>query len=150
VQDAFLLYRTLHQLTSPDKALAYLRVSVVNGCRSVHRRRRIAFGQDSRHEPAVWSAESAVMAREDWRLTLRAVARAVVLSAYSVDTRARLKVFRSWRATRHSFCQLAPDPSGRYLLVATESGFSILKGSTGRIGTAYGPALRDQFTDFAW
>jgi hypothetical protein len=36
VQDCFIgLYRALPRLTDPDKALAYLRASVVNGCRSV-------------------------------------------------------------------------------------------------------------------
>ena len=76
VQDAFAgLYRMSHRLSSPDKALAYLRVSVVNGCRSVHRSRRARFGRASQHEPAVWSAEAAVIAREDSRLVLQAVAR---------------------------------------------------------------------------
>lgn len=76
VQDAFAgLYRMSHRLSSPDKALAYLRVSVLNGCRSVHRSRRTWFGRTSQHEPAVWSAEAAVIAREDSRLVLRAVAR---------------------------------------------------------------------------
>jgi RNA polymerase sigma factor (sigma-70 family) len=69
------LYRMSHRLSSPDKALAYLRVSVLNGCRSVHRSRRAWFGRTSQHEPAVWSAEAAVIAREDSRLVLRAVAR---------------------------------------------------------------------------
>jgi RNA polymerase sigma-70 factor (sigma-E family) len=76
VQDAFMgLYRAAARLTSPDKAHAYLRVSVVNGCRSVHRARRASFVRPGQHEPAVWSAESAAMAREDNRLTLQAVAR---------------------------------------------------------------------------
>lgn len=76
VQDAFAgLYRMSHRLSSPDKALAYLRVSVLNGCRSVHRSRRARFGRASQHEPAVWSAEAAVIAREDSRLMLQAVAR---------------------------------------------------------------------------
>jgi RNA polymerase sigma-70 factor (sigma-E family) len=76
VQDAFAgLYRMSHRLSSPDKALAYLRVSVVNGCRSVHRARRAWLRRVSQHEPAVWSAEAAVMAREDSRLVLQAVAR---------------------------------------------------------------------------
>jgi DNA-directed RNA polymerase specialized sigma24 family protein len=38
VQEAFIgLYRAVPRLSAPDKALAYLRASVVNGCRSVHR-----------------------------------------------------------------------------------------------------------------
>lgn len=76
VQDAFAgLYRMSHRLSSPDKALAYLRVSVVNGCRSVHRARRTRLSRASQHEPAVWSAEATVIAREDSRLVLQAVAR---------------------------------------------------------------------------
>ncbi len=76
VQDAFAgLYRMSDRLSSPDKALAYLRVCVVNGCRSVHRARRVRSRQASQQEPAVWSAEAAVLAREDSRLVLQAVAR---------------------------------------------------------------------------
>jgi RNA polymerase sigma-70 factor (sigma-E family) len=76
VQDAFIgLYRAVHRLAGPDKALAYLRTSVVNGCRSVHRSRRAWFQRSGNGEPTVWSAESAAMAREDNRLALAAVAR---------------------------------------------------------------------------
>lgn len=76
VQDAFIgLYRAVHRLADQDKALAYVRTSVVNGCRSVHRSRHAWFQRAGTGEPAVWSAESAVMAREDNRLALAAVAR---------------------------------------------------------------------------
>jgi RNA polymerase sigma factor (sigma-70 family) len=76
VQEAFLgLYLGLHRLSDPDKVLAYLRVSIVNGCRSVHRTRRAAFRRPAQREIAIWSAESAVMAREDGRLALEAVSR---------------------------------------------------------------------------
>jgi len=76
VQEAFIgLYRAFHRLSSPDKALSYLRTSVVNGCRSVQRSRRLWFQRPSDAEPTVWSAESAAMANEDSRLTLAAVAR---------------------------------------------------------------------------
>jgi len=64
VQDAFAgLYRMSDRLRDPDKALAYLRVSVVNGCRSVHRARRVRFRHVSPPEPAVWSAEALACAR---------------------------------------------------------------------------------------
>jgi Sigma-70 region 2 len=44
VQDAFLgLHRALPELRDKDKALAYLRASVVNGCRSQQRTRRRAW-----------------------------------------------------------------------------------------------------------
>lgn len=76
VQDAFAgLYRMSDRLRDPDKVLAYLRVSVVNGCRSVHRARQVRFRHVSPPEPAVWSAEALVMAKEDSRLMLQAVAR---------------------------------------------------------------------------
>ena len=75
VQDAFFgLFRARDRLADPAKALAYLRVSVVNGSRSVHRTRRRAQLQHLPDQP-VWSAESVVMAREDSRLALQAVAR---------------------------------------------------------------------------
>ncbi len=76
VQDAFIgLYRAIPKLRSTDKAVAYLRASVVNGCRSVHRGRRRAVNLQAHYLPDVWSAESAAMAREDVRLTLDAVSR---------------------------------------------------------------------------
>jgi RNA polymerase sigma factor (sigma-70 family) len=76
VQDAFIgLYRAVPRLSSSDKALAYLRASVVNGCRSVHRARQRAFARPVQHAPAVWSAESAALAREESRLAMQAVSR---------------------------------------------------------------------------
>jgi RNA polymerase sigma factor (sigma-70 family) len=76
VQDAFTgLVRGLDRLEDSGKVLAYLRVSVINGCRSVHRSRRRVFLRAAQPEPTVWSAESAVIAREDSRLALQAVAR---------------------------------------------------------------------------
>ena len=79
VQDAFAgLYAALPRLADPLNALGYLRASVLNGCRSVHRQRSRARRLYSRHrqdEPPIWSAESAVLAREESRLALQAVAR---------------------------------------------------------------------------
>jgi RNA polymerase sigma-70 factor (sigma-E family) len=79
VQDAFLgLYRAWSRIREPDKALGYLRTSVVNGCRSVQRARRTAWlraERHQRHEPPVWSAEAAALAGEDRREVLTAVAR---------------------------------------------------------------------------
>jgi RNA polymerase sigma-70 factor (sigma-E family) len=76
VQDAFLRFqRARPRLRDQDKALAYLRASVVNGCRSVLRsRRRLQFGPDEVDLP-VSSAEAAVMAEQDRRLVLAAVRR---------------------------------------------------------------------------
>jgi RNA polymerase sigma-70 factor (sigma-E family) len=76
VQDAFIgLYRALSRLSNSDKTLAYLRASVVNGCRSVHRTRRRAFSRPVHHVPPVWSAESAALAREESREAMQAVSR---------------------------------------------------------------------------
>jgi len=75
VQDAFLgLHRALPRLRDQDKALAYLRASVVNGCRSLQRSRRRAWLRRAEHDPPVWSAESEVLAGEDRRAVLAAVA----------------------------------------------------------------------------
>jgi RNA polymerase sigma-70 factor (sigma-E family) len=74
VQDAFIgLHRA--RLREQDKALPYLRVAVVNGCRSVHRARRRAAALRPHHEPPVWSAESAAIVNEDRREVLAAVAK---------------------------------------------------------------------------
>ncbi len=76
VQDAFLrLYRAVSGLRDRDKALGYLRVSVINGSRSVLRARRRSVLRRAQHDPAVWSAESAAMDGEDRRAVLAAVAR---------------------------------------------------------------------------
>ena len=74
VQEAFIgLHRA--RLRDQDKALPYLRVAVVNGCRSVHRARRRAAAIGPQHEPPVWSAEAAAIVNEDRREVLAAVAR---------------------------------------------------------------------------
>ena len=76
VQDAFLgLFRGLGRLNDPSRAAAYLRISVLNGCRSVLRaRKRARLRGAATDDPAMWSAESAVLASEDRREVLRAVA----------------------------------------------------------------------------
>jgi DNA-directed RNA polymerase specialized sigma24 family protein len=44
VQDAFLgLHRNWARLQDPSSAVPYLRMSVINGCRNVHRSRRLAW-----------------------------------------------------------------------------------------------------------
>jgi RNA polymerase sigma-70 factor (sigma-E family) len=75
VQDAFFgLLRALPRLRDEAKALPYLRTAVVNGSRTVLRARRRASLRQVPHEPPVWSAESAVLAGEDRRAVLAAVA----------------------------------------------------------------------------
>ena len=76
VQDVFArLQRSPGRLRGLDKPVPYLRTAVVNGCRSVHRSRRRARLLRVPHEPPVWSAEAAVLAGEDRRAVLAAVAR---------------------------------------------------------------------------
>jgi RNA polymerase sigma-70 factor (sigma-E family) len=75
VQEAFLgLFRGLGRLHDPGRAVGYLRMSVLNGCRSVLRaRKRARLRGPVLADPAVWSAESAALAGEDRRWVLAAV-----------------------------------------------------------------------------
>jgi RNA polymerase sigma-70 factor (sigma-E family) len=77
VQEAFLgLFRGLGRLSDPGRAVAYLRISVLNGCRSVLRaRKRARLRVAATDYPAVWSAESAALEGEERREVLQAVAR---------------------------------------------------------------------------
>jgi RNA polymerase sigma-70 factor (sigma-E family) len=76
VQDVFArLQRSPERLRTANNPVPYLRMAVVNGCRSVHRSRRRAFLLRVPHEPPVWSAEAAVLAGEDRRAVLAAVSR---------------------------------------------------------------------------
>lgn len=75
IQDAFLgLYRRWYSLTGPDRALAYVRSSVFNRCRSVLRQR-------ARRRPALLvavdaeSAEASVLLGEEHRAVLEALRR---------------------------------------------------------------------------
>lgn len=92
VQEAFIgLFRGLGRLSDPDRAVAYLRASVLNGCRSVLRSRKRARLRKVTHDPAVWSAEAAALAGEERREVLRAVAvlprrqREVLVLRYFLD-----------------------------------------------------------------
>ncbi len=75
VQDAFCgLYRHWDRLTDQDRALAYVRTAVLNGCRSALRRRAIG-RRLSVHQPPAASAEAAVLGREERQEVMRAVRR---------------------------------------------------------------------------
>jgi DNA-directed RNA polymerase specialized sigma24 family protein len=64
VQEAYCgLYRNWARLADPAAALAYLRASVLNGCRSVIRRRRLRASK-ALYEPAAASAESVMLTGE--------------------------------------------------------------------------------------
>ncbi len=74
VQDAFCgLHRRWSHVRDTDKALAYVRSAVLNGCRSEFRRRRTT--RDLPPEVPAWSAESAALASEERREVLRALTR---------------------------------------------------------------------------
>jgi RNA polymerase sigma-70 factor (sigma-E family) len=76
VQEAFLgLYRGWHRVRDPGNVLGYLRTAVLNGCRTVQRRRGRARLLRVPHEPPVWSAEAAALDGEERRAVLAAVAR---------------------------------------------------------------------------
>ncbi|MFG2006747.1 SigE family RNA polymerase sigma factor [Spirillospora sp. NPDC048911] len=68
VQDAFAaVHRRMDRLADHARVLPYIRAAVVNQCRMVLRRRKIAQRLGRTHEPPVWSAESAAMLSEDRR-----------------------------------------------------------------------------------
>ncbi|MCK2214005.1 sigma-70 family RNA polymerase sigma factor [Actinomadura sp. ATCC 31491] len=74
VQDAFArTHAGRGRLRDVDKALAYVRSAVLNGCRSVLRRRATVFRRAVPYEPPVWSAESAVLVGEERREVLQAL-----------------------------------------------------------------------------
>jgi|SRR6266568_7016404 len=75
VHDAFCgLYRRWEHLADKEKALGYVRSSVLNGCRSALRRGRL---QDrvTAYQPAVVSAEAAVLSSEERREVVLALRR---------------------------------------------------------------------------
>jgi RNA polymerase sigma-70 factor (sigma-E family) len=89
VQDAFLgLYRRWDGLSDPDSALAYVRSSVLNGCRTLLRRRSRGAGV-ALATPDAESAEALALVGEEHREVLAAIRRlpdrqreAVVLRFY--------------------------------------------------------------------
>ncbi|WP_239094663.1 RNA polymerase sigma factor [Planotetraspora silvatica] len=66
VQDAFMgLHRRWQRQGPPDSPPAYLRTSVVNGCRSALRRRRLASAAGIEHRIQENSAEAVVLLQEE-------------------------------------------------------------------------------------
>jgi RNA polymerase sigma-70 factor (sigma-E family) len=73
VQDAFCgLYRHWDRLANQDGALSYVRRSVLNGCRTVLRRRALG-RRVTMYQPPAGSAEAAVLRNEERREVMRAV-----------------------------------------------------------------------------
>jgi RNA polymerase sigma-70 factor (sigma-E family) len=76
VQEAFGgLYRRWDQLSDADRALQYVRSSVLNGCRSALRRRRVQGIRAVPQPPPAASAEAAVLTSEERREVMRALRR---------------------------------------------------------------------------
>jgi RNA polymerase sigma-70 factor (sigma-E family) len=74
VQDAFAgLHARWAELHDVASALAYVRGSVVNGCRMVLRRRSLIRRIGILPDPPIWSAESAALVREDHREVIEAL-----------------------------------------------------------------------------
>ena len=74
VQDAFLgLHRRWRRQGPPDSPPAYLRTSVVNGCRSALRRRGVASRIKPEHRIQETSAEAVVLLREEYAAVLTAM-----------------------------------------------------------------------------
>ncbi|MBB3729799.1 SigE family RNA polymerase sigma factor [Nonomuraea dietziae] len=74
VQEAFArTHAGRARLRDPSSALAYVRSAVLNGCRSVLRRRATVFRRAVPYEPPVWSAESAALLGEERREVLVAL-----------------------------------------------------------------------------
>ena len=75
VQEAFCgLYRRWHSLADTGKALAYVRSSVINGCRTVLRRRLRQRGVDPlTGDPPGESAEAVALISEEHRQVLTAM-----------------------------------------------------------------------------
>jgi len=75
VQEAFCaLYRRWEHLADPDRALAYVRSSVLNGCRSALRRQTVRRALVTFQRPAV-SAEATVLSGEERQQVMQAVRR---------------------------------------------------------------------------
>lgn len=75
VQDAFMaLHRRQHTLRSPEAAAGYLRTSVINGCRSALRRRRVRRRHpDAELPPAGQPVDDHLLAAEEHERVLSAV-----------------------------------------------------------------------------
>jgi len=75
VQDAFYgLYRNWDRLADHDRALAYVRSSVLNGCRSALRHQAVGRRLTSYQPPAA-SAEATALGHEERRQVMQAVRR---------------------------------------------------------------------------
>ena len=110
VQDAFAgLHSRWAELHDVASALAYVRGSVVNGCRMVLRRRSLMRRIGILGDPPIWSAESAALVREDHREVIEALQRLALRRGrfWSCSTTSTCPTRRS----RRSWASASP-PSG--------------------------------------
>jgi RNA polymerase sigma-70 factor (sigma-E family) len=123
VQDAFFgLYRNWARLSDPAMALPYLRASVLNGCKSLIRWRRIRANR-ALHEPAAASADSALLAQEEQQSVLVAIRRlparqreALILRFYLLEPESEVaRVMGISRSTVRSTTHRALTALGRML-----------------------------------
>ncbi len=123
VQEAFCgLYRRWHALADTEKALGYVRSSVINGCRSALRRRVRVFAGLAADPPGE-SAESAALVSEEHREVLAAMRRlpdrqreALVLRYYlDLDEAEIARSMRISRGTVKSTTSRALTALGRIL-----------------------------------
>ncbi|GAA4636058.1 SigE family RNA polymerase sigma factor [Actinoallomurus vinaceus] len=122
VQDAFLgLHRRWGHLRDRENALAYVRSTVLNNCRSVLRRRRLT--PRGRHEPPVWSAEAAALVGEERREVIRAL--------QSLPARQREALVLRY------FCELTEEEIARTMRVSRGT----VKSTTSRAISALGRIL---------
>ncbi|MEU8193153.1 SigE family RNA polymerase sigma factor [Microbispora amethystogenes] len=124
VQDAFLgLHRRFDGLRDQDKALVYLRASVLNQARTVLRRRRLPSWFAGAYDPPVWSAESAAILGAERREVMEALHRlprrqreALVLRYYAdLSEEQTATVMEISRGTVKSTTSRALDALGRLL-----------------------------------
>jgi RNA polymerase sigma-70 factor (sigma-E family) len=128
VQEAFCgLYRRWHSLADTGKALAYVRSSVINGCRTVLRRRLRQRGVDppTGDQPGE-SAEAVALISEEHRQVLTAMRRlpsrqreVLVLRFYldldldEEETAASMRISRGTvKSTTSRALAARPDPGG--------------------------------------
>ncbi|WP_283139303.1 SigE family RNA polymerase sigma factor [Rhizohabitans arisaemae] len=124
VQEAFLgLHRRYSALRDPDKAVVYLRSAVMNGARTVLRRRRLPWMYAGAYEPPVWSAESEAILGDERRSVMKALHRlprrqreALVLRYYAeLSEEETAKVMAVSRGTVKSTTSRALAALGRLL-----------------------------------
>jgi hypothetical protein len=148
VQDVFLrVHQRGDRLADLDDPLPYLRGAVVNGCRSVLRRRRLIRRHAGKDQPCPpLSAEEAMLLSEDRRQVLAALARQTQAREGMADPAGR----RSLRRRGHRCLGTAYREPRPHLLARQPAGAPEVPGvpglpaaSGGRTGNGPATVLRD-------